>query len=92
MGGDDMSWQIIGIAIGGLSAFGGALIGTASLAWWLAGRFTAVNDKIDAAEKLLTQKIDDHEKLDMTRFNKQDLAIMRIEMVLQNDGTPLHGI
>lgn len=74
------------------SAFVGALAGMAILGWWLASRFNNVYSRISATERLLMTKIDDHEKLDIERFSKQDIAIMRIELALQGKGNPLHGI
>jgi hypothetical protein len=93
--------------ITGASAFAGALVGVggtmAFLAWWLATRFSNVykqmnlvesrlGEKIATTEKLVTNKIDSHEKLDLERFGKQDLAIMRIELSLQKNGKSLHSI
>lgn len=56
-------------------------------------------EKIVASERLMLAKLDAHESLDAERFdehkerfNKQDLAIMRVEMALQAGGTPLRGI
>lgn len=74
------------------AAFMGALGGTASLAWWLSSRFNNVYDKVVAVEQLLSVKIDDHEKLDVERFNKMELSIMRLELLLQREGKSLHEI
>lgn len=87
-----MEKDIIGIVIGGVSAFAGALTGAAMLAWWLASRFNNVYTRMDLMEKLLIAKINDHEQLDLTRFAAQDLAIMRIELALQTKGKSLHRI
>ena len=98
-----MEKDIIGVVIGGVSAFAGALTGAAILAWWLASRFnnvytrihlmeTAIKDKIGSTEKLLETKINDHEAFDIERFAKHDLAIMRIELLLQGNGKSLHRI
>lgn len=75
-----------------VAAFMGALGGTASLAWWLSTRFNNAYDKMDSIEKLLSLKIDAHEKLDVERFNKTELAIMRLELLLQGQGKDLHQI
>lgn len=75
-----------------VAAFMGALGGTASLAWWLSTRFNNVYDKVVGVEQLLSVKIDDHEKLDVERFNKMELSIMRLELLLQNQGKGLHQI
>lgn len=75
-----------------VAAFMGALGGTASLAWWLSTRFSNVYDKVVALEQLLSLKIDDHEKLDVERFNKMELSVMRVELLLQREGKGLHEI
>lgn len=87
-----MEHDVVGTAIAGLSAFIGALAGVGALAWWLASRFNNVYTRMNSMEKLLSTKIDDHEKLDLTRFAAQDLAIMRIELALQSEGKSLHRI
>ncbi len=74
------------------SAFVGALAGVGSLGFWLASRFNNVYKQISSTEKLLTVKIDAHEKMDIERFGKQDLAIMRVEMLMQDRGKSLHQI
>lgn len=90
-------------AIAAVSAFSGALAGTGILTWWLASRFSNVYRRINEVEarlkenigsvkEVLSTKIDDHEKLDLERFGKQEITIMRIELALQKGGTPLHGI
>ena len=75
-----------------LSAGIGALVGTGIFGYWLGSRFNNIYKRIEAAERLLETKIDDHEKLDLERFGKQDLAIMRIELALQGQGKSLHSI
>lgn len=67
-------------------------MGTGGLGWWLATRFNHVYARIALAEKLLTLKMDDHEKMDIERFGKQDLAIMRVELALQTRGKGLYEI
>lgn len=82
--------------ITGVSAFLGAVVGVggamALLGYWLATRFNNVYARITQAETRVTTKIDEHEKLDIERFGKQDLAIMRLELVMQGKGKGLHQI
>lgn len=80
----------------GAFAFAGALVGVggtmAWLAYWLATRFNNIYRHIDKVEKVMTEKIDAHERLDVERFGKQDLSIMRLELALQGKGKGLHQI
>lgn len=87
-----MEHDVIGTAIAGASAFVGALCGVGALAWWLASRFNNVYTRMNSMEKAISEKIDNHEKLDLTRFAAQDIAIMRIELALQRGGKSLHEI
>jgi len=67
------------------SSFVGALSGVAMLAWWLSKQFQNVKDSV-------LVKLEEHEKSDDERFDQQRLAIMRLELLLQNEGKGLHQI
>ena len=87
-----MSSDVITTVIAGGSAFGGALVGVGSLAWWLASRFNNVYTHISEIKEKISDKLDAHESLDVERFNSLQLSIMRIELKEQKSGNPLHGI
>jgi len=75
-----LSADDIQTVVAGFSAFAGGMAGVAGASLWLARQFGGVHDKMNGMKELLIAKMDDHEKLDIERFGKQDLAIMRIEM------------
>ena len=65
----------VNLLLTAMSAFFGAVAGVGGFIMWLNSKFGRVYEKIEA-----------HDKLDATRFAGIDLALMRLEMSLQDKG------
>ena len=83
-----MTSELFTAIVTAASAFFGAMASVAFLGFWLATRFNNVYTKIHDSANIVIEKIGAHEKLDDERFNRVDLAIMRIELALQTQGNP----
>ena len=59
---------------------------TAVLVWWLSGQFSGVRELVYKRSDMLTQKMDNHERLDEERFTNLGLRMQRVEIATDTNG------
>lgn len=81
-----MNYQTVQV---GLAILGGLTLWTstvAGLVWWLSRQFSTTRALVYSRSDMLSQKIDDHERLDEERFANLGLRMQRVEIFTDPDG------